>query len=395
VELSTAPCGQAETLPLATPDWPLTRLRPDLAWPLSRGAGVTVAVIDSGVSADHPALAGKVLPGRDLVVESKESTVPVGSTPGQCDEVGHGTVVAGIIAGREQISAGYTFSGIAPDATILPIRVLRDLQPSQDAAMGTRLATAVTWAVQQGAKVINMSLTTGPSLQLQDAIDQALASGVVVVAAAGNDGAQATQPVSYPAAYDGVMAVAGVDDKDQHVSSSTVGNYVDIAAPGVRISGPAPEGGGYDYAPDGGTSFATAFVSGVAALVRAHEPTISAAQVVERITSTADHPAQGRNAQVGYGVVNPARAVGALDPGAAVPPAPQGYLSAVVVEPLARDPVSVAAPWVAVGAAVAALAVLVAVPVARRGRERRWRSPSPRAPGRTGAASRPSKVGSR
>jgi type VII secretion-associated serine protease mycosin len=382
---ATARCGQPVTLPLPEPDWALTRLRPDLAWPLSRGAGVTVAVIDSGVSPDHPALAGKVLPGRDLVVEAGEAQAVAGVTLGQCDEVGHGTVVAGIIAGREETSAGYTFSGIAPDATILPVRVLRDQTPDANADMATRIATAVNWAVGQGAKVINMSLTTGPSPQLADAIAHALASGVVVVAAAGNSGTDATAAVTYPAAYDGVIGVGGVDDKDQHVDSSTVGNWVDVAAPGVRISGPAVAGGGYVYAESGGTSFATAYVSGVAALICAHDPTLSAAQVAERITATADHPPQGWNAEVGYGVVNPARAVGALDPGAAVPSEPAGQVSPLVAPATSHDAVSTAAPWVAGAAAMVALGVLVAVPVTRRGRERGWRASTRPAPGRRGA----------
>jgi type VII secretion-associated serine protease mycosin len=384
VEQAAATCGRPETLPLPEPVWALTRLRPDLAWPLSTGAGVTVAVIDSGVSPDHPALAGKVLPGRDLVVEAGEAGAVDGVPPGQCDEVGHGTVVAGIIAGRAETSAGYRFSGIAPDATILPVRVLRDQTPNSNADMATRIATAVEWAVKQGAEVINMSLTTGPSPELADAIAHALSSGVVVVAASGNTGTDANAPVSYPAAYDGVIGVGGIDDKDKHVDSSTVGSYVDVAAPGVRISGPAVAGGGYVYAEQGGTSFATAYVSGVAALVRAHDPTLSPAQIAQRITATADHPPQGWNNQVGYGVVNPGRAVGALDPGAATPSTPDGHVSLPVAVAEPRDEVGAAAPWVAGAAAIVALGVLVAGPVARRGRNRRWRSSTRPAPGRTG-----------
>src|SRR5262245_35161479 len=299
-----AACGPVVTEPLAEPPWPLARLRPDLAWPLARGAGVTVAVVDSGVSGSHASLSGKVLPGLDLV--------PGGGGSGQCDESGHGTLIGGIIAARDVVSAGFVFHGVAPEASIVPIRVLRDEKRSFDDDLPGRIATAVRWAVDSGhAGVINLSLTTTPTPALASAIAYAIGNGVVVVAAAGNQGdaSQPGQPV-YPAGYDGVIAVAGVDEKDGHVSTSDVGSYVDIAAPGVRIAGPAPNGGGFVFAPDGGTSFAAAYVSGVAALIRSYDPRLTPAQVTQRITSTADHPGQMWDPEVGYGVIDPARAVG-------------------------------------------------------------------------------------
>jgi type VII secretion-associated serine protease mycosin len=364
-------CYSVATYPLPGPVWALTRLRPDLAWPLSRGAGVTVAVIDSGVFPNHAALAGKVLPGRDLVVEANK-LAPHAAVPGQCDEYGHGTVVAGIIAGRETQSSGYRFSGIAPDASILPIRVLRD-QSSSDTTLSVRIADAVTWAVDAGhAGVVNLSLVTNPTPQLAAAVQHALAAGVVVVAAAGNDGSVRGQ-VEYPAAYDGVIGVAGSDRADAHVASSTSGNYVDVSAPGVDIVGPAPASDGYLYVPAGGTSFAAAYVSGVVALIRAHEPGLTPAQVADMVTRTADHPPQGWTPELGYGVVNPARAVGALAEATTEAGPPAGRLEVKAAAPAPRDAVSVAAPWVAACAVGVALAILVAVPVTRRGRARRWR----------------------
>jgi len=358
-----ARCGPVVTAPLAEAPWPLTRLRPDLVWPMSRGAGVTVAVIDSGVSADHPALAGQVLPGTDFVAPGA----------GDCDENGHGTLIAGIIAGRESTSGGFRFTGMAPEAKIVSVRVLRDQRRSSDPELSGRIASAIRWAVDVGrASVLNLSLTTPSTPVLADAVGYALARGAVVVAAAGNEGDNGA--ASYPAAYNGVLAVAGVDTQDGHVGSSTTGDYLDVAAPGARIAGPAAAGGGYLFSEEGGTSFATAYVSGVAALIRGYQPDLTPAQVAQRITETADHPAELWNNRVGYGVVNPRQAVGALPPTVRQNRQPQTKLDrpAAADDPLAR--VRTAA--VGIGAAGSALALLLvlSVPVVRLGRRRGWRS---------------------
>jgi type VII secretion-associated serine protease mycosin len=366
--LLAATCGPAIADPLAEAPWPLTRLRPDLAWPLSTGNGVTVAVIDSGVSADHPGLAGKVLSGADYVEP--------GGGSGQCDENGHGTLIAGIIASRETVSAGFTFHGVAPGATIVPVKVLRDQRRSFEADLSNKIATAVRFVVDaRGADVINLSLTTPSTPELEAAIRYALGKGAVVVAAAGNQGETGDSQIPYPAAYDGVIAVAGVDDKDQHVSTSSAGRYVDVAAPGDRIAGPSPAGGGYLFSEEGGTSFAAAYVSGVAALIRGYDPRLTPAQVAERITTTADHPAELWNPQIGAGVVDPARAVGALRLAGAGQQVRPEQVELAPVPPDRDHLVRVAAAWIGViGSALAVLA-LVAVPVVRRGRQRRWQSP--------------------
>ncbi|GIH09716.1 hypothetical protein Rhe02_77830 [Rhizocola hellebori] len=360
-----AACGPVIADPLAEAPWPLTRLRPDLAWPLSTGAGVRVAVIDSGVSAAHPALDGKVLPGNDLVT----------SGPGTCDENGHGTLIAGIIAGRPTVSNGYAFHGVAPGAQVVPVRVLRDQTRSFNEDLPARIAQAIRWATDVAdADVMNLSLTTTHSPELEAAIRYAIGRGVVLVAAAGNEGggAQPGAP-SYPASYEGVIAVASTDRQDKHVGSSTAGSYVDIAAPGVQIAGPSPAGGGYLFSEPGGTSFAAAYVSGVAALVRAYNPALSPQQVADRLMQTADHPADIWNPVVGYGVVNPQRAVGALS---AQRESASASMTQVQPPQLPTDPlrqVRVVAGWSAVGSAiVAGLALLLAAAV-RRGRRRRWR----------------------
>jgi membrane-anchored mycosin MYCP len=356
-------CGQSRTDRLTETPWPLLRLQPAKAWQLSRGAGVTVAVIDSGVSDQHPKLAGKVLPGKDYT----------GGTDATCDAVGHGTIVAAIIAGRDTPDA--TFSGIAPDARILPMRVLagKDTTDPREPAV---VAQAIRDAIAANVQVINLSLEIrNPTQELADAIRAANEHRIVVVAAAGNEGGGATdgQPV-YPAAYPGVIAVAGVDRQDQRVSTSSTGNYVDVAAPGVDIIGPAPRGGGYGLLEQGGTSFAAAYVSGVVALIRSYNPDLSPEDVTGRIRSTADHPAAGHNDQVGYGVVNPYQAVAVVFHPVRTPgPAATGKLAAPVGPAGAHDPAR-AAGGIAAGALLLAVLILIGAPVLRRGRARQWRA---------------------
>jgi membrane-anchored mycosin MYCP len=359
--LAGAACGPVVADPLAEAPWALARLRPELAWPLSTGAGVTVAVIDSGVSSDHPSLAGKVLPGNDLVTPG----------PGGCDENGHGTLIAGIIAGREVISNGFRFYGVAPDANIVPVRVLRDQQRTFEEGISARIATAIRWAIDAGgARVINLSLTTLPSPELEAAVRYGLERGVVMVAAAGNEGA--TGEREFPAAYEGVIAVAGTGPDDLQANTSTVGSYVDIAAPGTRISGPAPAGRGFLFSEAGGTSFATAYVSGVAALIRSYDPALTPQQVRERIELTADHPADMWNSAVGHGIINPQRAVGVLRPASQPAGVTPGRLD---VRPVGQDPlreVTLIAGWVTLAGAAIAVAILVIRPLWRRGRQRGW-----------------------
>ncbi|MEU8296363.1 type VII secretion-associated serine protease mycosin [Micromonospora sp. NPDC048909] len=355
-------CGPAGLAPPTETPWALRRLDPSAAWPLSRGAGVTVAVIDSGVSATHPLLNGQVREGADF------NGLP--ANKGRCDMAGHGTIVAGIIAGRE--GSGVPFTGIAPQARILPIRVLPDGKDNHDEALPGEIADAIVWAVDNGADVINLSLVTLPRKELAEAVDYAVRKRVIVVAAAGNRREDQQQDrTGYPAAYPGVIAVAGVDEQGAHVGSSVSGNYVDIAAPGVNIVGPAPGGSGYIGEPQGGTSFAAAYVSGVAALVRAAHPDLTAQQVADRLTQTADNPPDGHNAEVGYGVVNPYRAVSTVlgtrsdPPPAAMPaPAPPG-------DPL--DWQRTVAIWVAVVGAMLAALLLAIKPILVRGRRRGWR----------------------
>ncbi|MFC0029196.1 type VII secretion-associated serine protease mycosin [Micromonospora chaiyaphumensis] len=354
-------CGPAGgPAPTAAP-WALTRLDPAGAWRVTKGQGITVAVIDSGVSPTHPLLRGRVLPGEDFNQLAK--------LDGQCDLVGHGTLIAGIIAGKEGTGTPYT--GIAPEARILPVRVLADNQKAFDESIPAEIGKAIRWAADHDADVINLSLVTLDDPALKAAVDYALGKGVILVAAAGNRQENQQDQPAYPASYPGVIAVAGVDENGGHVGSSVTGDYVDIAAPGLNIMGPAPQGSGYLAEPQGGTSFATGYVSGVAALVRAAHPDISPQDVAFRLTRTADNPPDGHNPLVGYGVVNPYRAVTSLlgtrsDPPLGAMPAPAPH-----TDPLAWQ--RTVAIWAAVIGAVLAGALLALRPILVRGRRRGWR----------------------
>jgi type VII secretion-associated serine protease mycosin len=358
---AAAGCGPNFSSPLTDQPWPLKRLRPDLVWPITQGNDIVVAVIDSGVSNTHPALAGQVLPGLDLIA---------GNGPGTCDDVGHGTIIAGIIAAKPLANSAYY--GMAPGAKILPLKVLDSADRSFDQQLPSRIARAIRVAVQMGASVINLSLTTVPIPDLADAVKFAISHNVIVVAAAGNDGGtQQSGQLEYPAAYPGVIAVAGVNQAGDHVQSSSSGSFVDVAAPGEHIEGPSPQGGGYVLEAAGGTSFAAAYVSGLAALVRYGRPDLSATEVAERIIRTADRPAGGWDSDVGNGVINPYWAVmSAAATEDEVSTAGSVALPAPKPDPLARTRgIAVATTAVCV---VLAILVLASVGVMGSGRRRRW-----------------------
>ncbi|GAA2714731.1 type VII secretion-associated serine protease mycosin [Micromonospora olivasterospora] len=272
--------------------WQLDELRAATAWQHSTGRGVTVAVIDSGVDGSHPDLAGQVLPGIDLV----------GGGEG-ADPVGHGTTVAGLIAGRRDDKRGVV--GLAPDARILPVRVLDDENRYDDAII---VAKGVRWAVDNGARVINLSLGgSGDSPALAAALDYAFARDVVVVACTGNLATSSDARVWYPAREPGVIAVAGLERaSDDLWLGSVTGRATVLTAPATGLVGARP--GGYWRVQ--GTSFASPLVAATAALVRARWPQLSAGEVVNRLISTArDLGPAGRDDSFGYGLVDPVAAL--------------------------------------------------------------------------------------
>ncbi len=275
-------------------EWQLTLLHAGTAWRHSTGLGVTVAVLDSGVDGRHPDLAGQVLPGVDLVS---------GGVDGRRDPVGHGTTVASLIAGRDDDDG---IVGLAPDAKILPVRVL-DADNRYDDAM--IIAQGVRWAVDHGARVLNLSLGgLGQSAALAEAIDYAFAKDVVIVACTGNITSAADTEIWYPAREPGVIAVTGLDQGPRASlwSSAITGPQTVLAAPATGLTGARP--GGYWRVQ--GTSFAAPLVSATAALVRARWPQMSAGNVINRLISTArDLGAVGRDATYGYGLVDPVAAL--------------------------------------------------------------------------------------
>jgi type VII secretion-associated serine protease mycosin len=275
--------------------WQLKALRASDAWRISTGRGVTVAVVDSGVAANHPDLIGQVLPGLDLVS-------PTGN--GQQDAVGHGTTVAALIAGRGDDQRGVV--GLAPDAKILPVRVLDEKNQYSDART---VAEGVRWAVDHGAKVINLSLGGSVGSEaLAEAIDYAFQRDVVVIACVGNVVSGQVNEVWYPAREPGVLAVGAVTRGAGNPlwRNSLIGQQTVLTAPGATITGAK----GLGYWQVEGTSFAAPLVTAAAALLRSRWPEMSAANVVERLIRTArDLGAPGRDSSYGYGMVDPLAAL--------------------------------------------------------------------------------------
>ena len=214
------------------------------------------------------------------------------------DCLGHGTFVASIIAA--QPVPGIGFAGIAPGVQILPVR---QTNTGQDGT-GSGMAAAIRAATDHGAGVINISAASSiPSQQLADAVTYAQRHDVLIVAAADNQ-AKEGDPRSYPASYLGVIAVGSIDQGGKRSDFSETGDFIDLVAPGAGVLGLGT--GGPGHLVGDGTSFAAPFVAGVAALVRAYHPQLSADQVARRLELTADHPGvQLPDRQLGWGVVNP------------------------------------------------------------------------------------------
>ncbi|WP_225845875.1 type VII secretion-associated serine protease mycosin [Streptomyces sp. HPF1205] len=347
-------------------DWALAALHAQTAWRTTQGKGVTVAVLDTGVDGTHPDLVGQVLPGKD--------EVGFGAGRGDPYWAKHGTGMAAIIAGHGHGPGGSAgVLGLAPQARILPVRVILEDKDSQRArartSRGNALPDGIRWAVDHGADVINLSLgddsaTAAPVADEDDAIQYALSKGVVVVASAGNGG-QAADRSSYPAAYPGVIAVAAVDRYGKYASFSTHRWYASVAAPGVDVVIADPD---RTYYQGWGTSAASAYVSGAVALIRSAHPRLSPAQIKRLLEDTTRHkPAGGRNDEVGTGMIDPAAALAAarrLTPEPAVPAAvayPHRYFGPGPA-PAARpaDPAKVLGDGVATGFAAAGAALVAA-----------------------------------
>jgi subtilisin family serine protease len=253
------------------------------------GKGITVAVIDSEVDKRHTELQG--------AISNELDTLSVKEPPHF-----HGTAMAGAIVSRDRLM------GVAPGARIIAVRAFGEASHNSE---GTTISIimGVAWAVGQGAKVINMSFAGPRDPMLERAVKTAREQGVILVAAAGNAGPRS--PPLYPGADPNVIAVTATDVRDRGFRGANQGPQLSVAAPGVEILAPAPE---ENYQMSTGTSIATAHVSGVVALMLERNPKLTPYDVRKILEETAtDLGPRGKDAQFGWGLVNPEKALQAVD----------------------------------------------------------------------------------
>ncbi len=293
------------------------------AWQTTRGAGVTIAVIDTGIDGAHQDLTGTVIGGTDVSgVGSSDGQTPVG------DDSSHGTLVASLLAGHGHgpgNSAGVI--GVAPDAKLLAVSV--GFGGTGTRSSDDQIADAVRWATDNGADVINMSLTRN-TLEWPESWDAAflyaMKHDVVVVAAAGNRGS-GTTVVGAPATMPGVVTVAGVDQQRRaSTDASSQGITISVAAPAEKLVGAGPGNLYYEWE---GSSGATPIVAGLVALIRAAHPDLDAANVIQRLIATAR--------PVGSPVPSPLYGYGLIDAEAAVTSA---------VAPVSANPMGDLSEWI-------------------------------------------------
>ena len=282
--------------PFRPQQWALDSLGVESIWETSVGADIDIAIVDTGVDGGHPDLVGRVAPGVSFVGTGGTAQTGAGDT----DPNGHGTHVAGIAAAGAQDGVG--IAGVAPFARILPVRVL----DSTGAGSSSAVAAGITWAVDNGAEVINLSLGGSYSGAIATAVDYADSRGVVVVAATGNTGT--ANSVMYPAALATVIAVASHDSSGSLSPFSSRGPQVDVAAPGSSIVSAYP---GAQWRLMQGTSMATPHVAGTVALMFGVDLFRSPEQVRALIRSSAvDAGTPGFDDGFGWGRLDAAAALG-------------------------------------------------------------------------------------
>jgi subtilisin family serine protease len=281
------------TTPIVSgPEWHLAKIQAPQAWTVCAGrANTIVAVLDSGVNAAHPDLAGRVLPGYNFVANTTDTT----------DDFGHGTAVAGVVVAAGNNSLGV--AGVSYGCMLLPVKVV----DATGFAAYSAIAEGIHYAVDHGARVINISIAgNAASTTLQNALNYAWSNNVVVVAAAGNNANDLPQ---YPAACDHAVAVSATETNDTLAAFSSYGGFVALAAPGDNIwttqrdlTNP--------YGPWSGTSFSSPIAAGTAALVASVNPSLSNTQIVSLLERSADDVGRaGYDILFGYGRVNASRAV--------------------------------------------------------------------------------------
>lgn len=333
-------CLAAKTTGIVESSEPLRKLNAAEANAVAKGRGVIVAVVDSGVDATNPHLKGVVLPGKSFLAKDKSQ--------GRVDTYGHGTVIAGVIAARKIPGSGLI--GLAPEAKILPVRVFaspaligNEVETSTSTATAKsaaanlprldRVAAGIRWAADNGAQVVNVSISTPvEDPALKSAVAYANSKGALVVASVGNRTNQGNlkdtrvlpDQVRYPAGFDGVLGVTAADTATGRVTDQTVyGEHVDVSAPGTNVLSTFS---GRDCILAVGlpsTSFATAYGSGAVALLRQHFPRASISDLTLRLERTASSAVtRARDDVSGWGLIDPAAALtasaaGLADPGAA------------------------------------------------------------------------------
>jgi type VII secretion-associated serine protease mycosin len=354
--------------------WFIDYLRLDEAHQITKGGGVSVAIIDTGIS-----------PHRDLIKNLKQGTDtnPGGDGTGKSDANGHGTRMAGLVAAHGR-AGNDGAAGVAPDASLIPVRAAGKV-PN-----GLGVPAGIKWAASSDVEVISVSGSVSRSRELNDAIAAAVQADSVVVAAAGNKSEDLN--IAFPAAMPDVLAVGAIGRDGNIANFSIIDSKIGICAPGVDMVTTDLKDG---YAKGQGTSQAAAVVSGAAALVRAKFPELSAPEVIHRLTATAkDNGPPGRDDQCGYGVLDIVKALTAdvppLSPsagsgsGSSAPTggastsagasAPVGGGASAGASP-APEPSGSIVPVVAgIGAAIIALGTVLAFLVRRR---RRSESPAP------------------
>ena len=275
--------------PLYPQQWGLSTVSAPAAWDTTVGTGTTIAIVDTGIDISHPDLSDRIVAGYNTLTDSSDAM----------DDNGHGTHMAGIAAATGFNDLGII--GVAPNAWLMPIKSL----DSTGAGTYADIAQGIVYATDHGAQVINLSLGGAvDSSTLSTAVTYALDHGVVLVAAAGNDGFSVR---AYPAAYPGVIAVAATDIGDSAATFSNYGSWISLAAPGVGILTTDISGG---YSDSTGTSPASPFVAGAAALVLSLNPQLQPQEVAAILDLASDDlGAPGVDPHFGWGRLNVERAV--------------------------------------------------------------------------------------
>lgn len=291
----------------------IERLSVPASWQYSTGHGVVVAVVDSGIAAANAHFtAGAVLDGESFV-----------EGPADDDATGHGTAVAGIIGARRIEESGVV--GVAPGSTLLPVRVIGDR--SDDGLTPQVLARAIDVAAERGAHIINVSMsTTTDHPALAESVAAAQSAGALIVASGGNlDTSEDDPGVRYPAAYDGVIGVSATGPDDSPVDVAVAGAHIDLAAPAYRVATTFLADGDCILGDQDSVSFATAYVSGVAALVAERFPDEGPQGWATRLLTTASREQRSeRTETVGWGIVAPLAALTLEVDGSLTGPVPPG-----------------------------------------------------------------------